>query len=252
MVLGAPCSAQCFCAKGEAESKARVPLLRLVALGVPCSSASPHPVGLRAGDAPGLADHTLPLAAHQNHPGEATDLILCPRLFPHQAPAQALWNLLPVSRKEIERKSPSKRSPGGQLEKPWLNLPCPLLPGGAAGWHHSHPQLQNSNPCPAVALPGPGSPRLLWEEQGFSPPAFPHHGYPSWALPLGAWHLPSSRGTPRLPTRHGHAHGTRSCRGTSRLQPCHPTFPQALCLSSLLAPVEFSSPSILILSAGNL
>lgn len=187
---------------------------------------------MRVGDAPGLADHTLPLAAHQNHPGEASDLTLCSRLFPHQAPARLLWNLLPFSRKENERKSPSKRSSSCQMEKPWLNLPLvpPLLPGDAPGTD-THPTPPGAGISVLGLLsPALDPPRLLWEVQGeqrFSPTPWTPHHIPTLPLPMGVWHFPSSQATPQLFPSTAMAMG----KGVGERHPgsslCHPTFPQA-------------------------
>lgn len=134
--------------------------------------------GMKVGDAPGLADHTLPLAAHQNHPGEASDLTLCSRLFPHQAPARLLWNLLPVSRKENERKSPSKRSSSCQIEKPWLNLPLvsPLLPGDAPGITPT-PPLQEQESLSWGCSPQLWIPPGCFGRFRGSRDSLPHHGH---------------------------------------------------------------------------
>lgn len=163
---------------------------------------------MRVGDAPGLADHTLPLAAHQNHPGEASDLTLCSRLFPHQAPARLLWNLLPVSRKENERKSPSKRSSSCQMEKPWLNLPLvsPLLPGDAPGTD-THP----TPPGAGISVLGLLSPALdppgCFGRCRGSRDSLPHHGHLTtfplcpfpWESGTSPAHRPHLSSSPALP-----------------------------------------------------
>lgn len=154
------------------------------------------------------------------------------------------------------KKKPQRVEPRGQqlpdrkaMAEPCSVLVAPLLPGDAPGWQKSHPPLQNRNLCPGIALPSPTSPRLVWGvqgEQGFSPPPFLHHGHPTTLLPCPfpweiPWHSPSSQATPRLLPRHCHAHGKRCWRETSRLQPCHPTFPQALSSPFPFGP-EWNSP----------
>lgn len=114
-------SAYCFCATGEAKSKAQVPLGSRWLPRPLSSSASPTCGGTIADDALGLVDRSLCLAAHQNHPREAGDLILCPRFFPHQRSAWLLQKLLPLSRKEKIRKKKSNFCPSERsCVRQWL------------------------------------------------------------------------------------------------------------------------------------
>lgn len=178
-----------------------------------------------------------------------------PGYFPTRL-QQVLWNLLPVSRKEKERKSPNKRrEPCGQqladkkaMAKSSPVLVAPLLSGAAPGRHHSHPQLQEQGslpwgcsfqPCfPQAGFGGAGGAGIL--SPTIATPQTPQQA-PSLPLPMGAWHFPSSQATPQLFTRHCHAHGKRCWRETSRLQPCHPAFPQALFSLFPFGP-EWNSP----------
>lgn len=224
-------------------------------MGIPCSSASPPSSRMRVDDAPGLADHPLPLAAHQNHPGEAADPILCPRSFPHQASSVEPFTRFQERKR---KKKPQQEEPCGQqlpggkaIAQPSPVLVAPFLPGGAPGWHHSHPHLpwgcSSQLWFPQAGLGGADGAGIV--SPTIPTPWAPHHA-PTLPLATGAWHLPSSHlsSSPGISMPFGRGIGKRHPGSSLATQLSH-----RLCfLSSLWLRVEFSSPSILILRSGNL
>lgn len=195
-----------LCQRGTREQSQSAPG-EVVTVGLPCCSASPPSRGMRVGDAAGLADHALPLAARQNQPREATDLIPCPRLSPHQAPAQVLWNLLPVSRKEKERKSPSERNlvaSSCQMEKPWLNLALSWWPHSSlemhqAGRTHTHPSRTGTSAL-GLLFPAPLPPGCFGGCRG-SRDSLPHRSHTT-GTPLHSHLAPSHGKFPGIPPAH--------------------------------------------------
>lgn len=166
-----------------------------------------------ADDAPGLVDGTLCLAAHQNHPREAGDLVLCPRSFPHQFqhsfcrifyqfPGKG-WGETTTNRKATSASAQGPlRASGCWMKKPWLTLPgvlvAPFLLEDAPGWgwHHSHPRLQERASPTGAALPSPVPPQppavLVCEVEVGVCPCLQHSSFRANAL----HHQPRVTGIP--------------------------------------------------------